>query len=97
VKAYSKHEASYIFRIKDLDLVGIAKSFGLLRLPGMFELKDIDRDGWIDAEIDVGWIAHGIVNFTDSYFDHLVGHLCVQGPSSGEQTVNRNHYRKREK
>ncbi|RXW25313.1 hypothetical protein EST38_g630 [Candolleomyces aberdarensis] len=52
VKAYSKHEASYVFRIKDLDLVGIAKSFGLLRLPGMFELKDIDKEAWNDAEID---------------------------------------------
>ena len=33
VRAYSKHEASYIFRLQDLDLVGVAKSFGLLRLP----------------------------------------------------------------
>lgn len=53
VKAYSKHEASYVFRLQNLDLVGIAKSFGLLRLPGMFETKDIDRDGWTDAEVDV--------------------------------------------
>lgn len=53
VKAYSKHEASYIFRIKDLDLVGIAKSYGLLRLPGMFELKGIAKDDWNDAEVDV--------------------------------------------
>jgi len=35
VKAYSKHEASYIFSLKQLDLVGVAKSFGLLRLPAM--------------------------------------------------------------
>lgn len=53
VRAYSKHEASYIFRIKDLDLVGVAKSFGLLRLPKMPELKDNARDGWEDAELDV--------------------------------------------
>ncbi|KAH6914898.1 ATP-dependent rRNA helicase spb4 [Coprinopsis sp. MPI-PUGE-AT-0042] len=39
VRAYSKHEASYIFRVKDLDLVGVAKSFGLLRLPRMPELR----------------------------------------------------------
>ncbi|KAI0093577.1 DEAD-domain-containing protein [Irpex rosettiformis] len=52
VRAYSKHEASYIFRIKDLDLIGVAKSFGLLRLPRMPELKDAPRDGWQDAEID---------------------------------------------
>lgn len=52
-RAYSKHEASYIFRIKDLDLVGIAKAFGLLRLPRMPELKDIDTSSWQDAEVDV--------------------------------------------
>lgn len=39
VKAYSKHEASYIFRLKDLDLAGVAASFGLVRLPKMPELK----------------------------------------------------------
>ena len=53
VRAYSKHEASYIFRIKDLDLIGVAKSFGLLRLPRMPELKDRDKSGWEDAELDV--------------------------------------------
>lgn len=53
VQAYSKHEASYIFRVKDLDLVGVAKSFGLLRLPKMPELKSIDREGWEDAEVSV--------------------------------------------
>ena len=53
VRAYSKHEASYIFRIKDLDLIGIGKSFGLLRLPRMPELKNKARDGWQDAEVDV--------------------------------------------
>ncbi|KAG2088496.1 DEAD-domain-containing protein [Suillus discolor] len=52
VRAYSKHEASYIFRIKDLDLIGVAKSFGLLRLPRMPELKDRDKSQWEGAELD---------------------------------------------
>ncbi|PFH52747.1 hypothetical protein AMATHDRAFT_73879 [Amanita thiersii Skay4041] len=52
VRAYSKHEASYIFRIKDLDLIGVAKSFGLLRLPRMPELKDVSRDSWTDMDVD---------------------------------------------
>ncbi|CAG7846486.1 ATP-dependent rRNA helicase SPB4 {ECO:0000305} {ECO:0000250/UniProtKB:P25808} [Serendipita indica DSM 11827] len=51
VRAYSKHEASYIFRVKDLDLVGVAKSYGLLRLPRMPELKG-RTDGWEDAHVD---------------------------------------------
>ncbi|KAI0831513.1 DEAD-domain-containing protein [Trametes gibbosa] len=56
VRAYSKHEASYIFRLKDLDLVGLAKSFGLLRLPRMPELKGASREGWKDADVD--WNAY---------------------------------------
>ncbi|KAJ4478107.1 DEAD-domain-containing protein [Lentinula aciculospora] len=52
MRAYSKHEASYIFRIKDLDIVGLASSFGLLRLPKMPELKDVNTDNWINAEVD---------------------------------------------
>ncbi|TFY67444.1 hypothetical protein EVJ58_g1616 [Rhodofomes roseus] len=52
VRAYSKHEASYIFRIRDLDLVGVAKCFGLLRLPRMPELDHVSRDGWEDADAD---------------------------------------------
>ncbi|EJF66036.1 DEAD-domain-containing protein [Dichomitus squalens LYAD-421 SS1] len=51
-RAYSKHEASYIFRVKDLDFVGLAKSFGLLRLPRMPELKDVPKGGWEDAHVD---------------------------------------------
>ena len=53
VRAYSKHEASYIFRMKEIDLVGVAKSFGLLRLPRMPELKNIHPEGWEDANFDV--------------------------------------------
>jgi len=33
--------------------VGVAKSFGLLRLPRMPELKDVDREEWKDANVDV--------------------------------------------
>ncbi|KAH7106405.1 DEAD-domain-containing protein [Auriculariales sp. MPI-PUGE-AT-0066] len=62
VKAYSKHEASYIFRIKDLDLVGVARAFGLLRLPKMPELKDALRDAW--KEIDVDWDSYAYADKT---------------------------------
>lgn len=53
VQAYSRHEAFYIFRKQDLDYVGIATSFGLLRLPRMPELKKIDKGDWQDDVIDV--------------------------------------------
>ncbi|KAI7902838.1 P-loop containing nucleoside triphosphate hydrolase protein [Cokeromyces recurvatus] len=39
VRSYTKHEASYIFRVKDLDLGRLAMGFGLLKLPKMPELK----------------------------------------------------------
>lgn len=53
IRAYSKHEASYIFRVKDLDLVGVARSYGLLRLPKMPELKGLEEQWNIDTEVDV--------------------------------------------
>jgi ATP-dependent RNA helicase DDX55/SPB4 len=53
IRAYSKHEASYIFRLKSLDFVGIAESYGLLRLPRMPELKSVDKSRWRDADIEV--------------------------------------------
>ncbi|KAH9951892.1 DEAD-domain-containing protein [Amylocystis lapponica] len=58
VRAYSKHEASYIFRIKDLDLAGVAKSFGLLRLPRMPELDQKSRVSWKDAEVNWNTYAY---------------------------------------
>ena len=57
VQAYSKHEASYTFRKQDLDLIGVAKSFALLRLPRMPELKNVEVDDWEDAELDVSTIT----------------------------------------
>jgi len=39
VRAYTKHEASYIFQLKDLDLFGLGVAFGCLRLPKMPEIR----------------------------------------------------------
>ncbi|KAI8885193.1 DEAD-domain-containing protein [Backusella circina FSU 941] len=52
-RAYSKHEASYIFRVKDLDLGALATGFGLLKLPKMPELRQV-KDINFDAE-DMNW------------------------------------------
>jgi ATP-dependent RNA helicase DDX55/SPB4 len=59
IRAYSKHEASFIFRLKNLDFVGIAESYGLLRLPRMPELKSIDTSHWRDADIEVRYVMFG--------------------------------------
>jgi hypothetical protein len=76
VRAYSKHEAAYIFRIKDLDLIGVAKSFGLLRLPRMPELKGFNRDDWEDALVDVSPLAI-ILQVTHGSLMVLVECVCV--------------------
>lgn len=57
VRSYSKHEASYIFRLADLDLPAVAMSYGLLRLPKMPEFKDADLFNWSVAEVDVGFAS----------------------------------------
>jgi ATP-dependent RNA helicase DDX55/SPB4 len=40
LRAYTKHEATFIFRLVDLDFHSIAIGFGLLRLPAMPEVRD---------------------------------------------------------
>jgi len=39
VQAYCKHDCQIVCQLKDLDIPGIAHSFGLLRMPQMKELK----------------------------------------------------------
>jgi ATP-dependent RNA helicase DDX55/SPB4 len=42
VQFYSKHEASYIFKLDQLDLLSLAfHGFGLIKLPKMPELKKL--------------------------------------------------------
>ncbi|WWC87839.1 uncharacterized protein L201_002733 [Kwoniella dendrophila CBS 6074] len=43
LRAYTKHEASFIFRLQDIDFHALAISYGLLRLPAMPEIKDWKR------------------------------------------------------
>jgi ATP-dependent RNA helicase DDX55/SPB4 len=40
LRAYTKHEASFIFRVADVDFADWATAYGLLRLPAMPEVKD---------------------------------------------------------
>ncbi|GAA5976301.1 hypothetical protein JCM10908_005448 [Rhodotorula pacifica] len=55
IRSYSKHEASYLFRLQDLDLVGLAKAFALLRMPKVAELKGKEKEiaeRWQDRDVD---------------------------------------------
>lgn len=64
IRFYSKHTASSIFRIQNLDIVQAAQSYFLIRLPSMPELRKsegLPKDGWIiDTPID--WDAYAYVN-----------------------------------
>lgn len=89
VRAYSKHEASYIFRVKDLDLIGIAKSFGLLRLPKMPELKDRDTSGWNNADLDVRPMVLGYHTLAD-YIDGQSGIHILMRTRHRKQSESKN-------
>lgn len=43
VRSYSKHQASSIFHVNDLDWADLALGWGLLKLPKMPELKSFDK------------------------------------------------------
>ena len=58
VRAYTKHELSYIFRLVDLDLAAIAHAFGLLRLPAMPELKSRPGLQYSAEELDFNCIPY---------------------------------------
>lgn len=64
VRFYSKHEASYIFRVAELDLVAIGRSMGIVRLPKMPELKGGPEGGWLRSDVDVR-LSHCIVCLPD--------------------------------
>ncbi|KZO91218.1 DEAD-domain-containing protein [Calocera viscosa TUFC12733] len=63
VRAYSKHEANYIFQIKDLPLTEVAAAFGLLKLPKMPELakSPVPKDA-VWSEADLYWSKYAYLD-----------------------------------
>ena len=58
VKSYSKHQASSIFRVADLDWGDLGKAWGLLRLPKMPELKRWEGDKTLGVKVDFDAYAY---------------------------------------
>lgn len=56
VQAYSKHQASSIFRVADLDWEDLGSAWGLLKLPKMPELKSWDGNKSLGNDVD--WNAY---------------------------------------
>ena len=52
VRSYSKHQASSIFRIGDLDWKDLGNAWGLLKLPKMPELKNWEGDKSLGLDTD---------------------------------------------
>ena len=75
VRAYSKHQASSIFRIVDLDWEDIGKAWGLLKLPKMPELKRWEGDKSLGVNFDFGSYA---------YKDKLREHQRIQAMNEWE-------------
>ncbi|MCJ1414397.1 ATP-dependent rRNA helicase spb4 [Xylographa parallela] len=58
VKSYSKHQASSIFRVADLDWEDSGKAWGLLKLPKMPELKRWEGDKSLGVKVDFSNYAY---------------------------------------
>ncbi|CAL5867456.1 uncharacterized protein PFLUO_LOCUS1675 [Penicillium psychrofluorescens] len=52
LRSYSKHQASSIFRVEDLDWEALGKAWGLLRLPKMPELREFTGDKKLGVDLD---------------------------------------------
>ncbi|KAF9700615.1 hypothetical protein EKO04_001329 [Ascochyta lentis] len=58
VRAYSKHTASSIFRVEDLDWTELGNAWGLLRLPRMPETKKWEGDKSLGVIMDFDTFAY---------------------------------------
>ncbi|KAJ1960981.1 ATP-dependent rRNA helicase spb4 [Dipsacomyces acuminosporus] len=56
IQSYSKHEATFIFRLKELAVIEVAKGFALLHLPSMPELKGRPTRRFVKYDIDTDTI-----------------------------------------
>lgn len=52
LRSYSKHQASSIFRVADLDWEALGKAWGLLKLPKMPELRTFEGDRTLGVSLD---------------------------------------------
>lgn len=86
LKAYSKHQASSIFRVADLDWEDLGRAWGLLKLPKMPELKNWQGDKSLGLEIDFASYA---------YKDKQREHLRRQGMESRAQEHHNNSFTQR--
>ncbi|TKR68332.1 hypothetical protein L596_024327 [Steinernema carpocapsae] len=56
IRAYSKHDCKVVCTMKELDIVGHAHAYGLLRMPRLMETKDRDLTEFKRSDVDTSAI-----------------------------------------
>ena len=64
IRFYQEHQAKFIFRLKDLNIPSLARTFGLLRLPSMPELRNSFTPGQLEGFVKTPHEADAIA-YTD--------------------------------
>lgn len=62
IRAYSKHECNYILRVGDLNLGKIATGYGLLKMPLMPELKNVESNDFVGPTDSIDFSTIGYKN-----------------------------------
>ncbi|KAK5464773.1 ATP-dependent rRNA helicase spb4 [Exophiala xenobiotica] len=75
VRSYSKHQASSIFRVSDIDWKDHASAWALLKMPKMPELKNWDRKSYQPPTVD--WDAYA---YKDKQREKQRKQALLEGP-----------------
>ena len=60
MQSYAKHDCRLVCALNELDVVGVAHSFGLIRLPKMSELSNRDLSAFEVCIVDAKGIVHSV-------------------------------------
>jgi ATP-dependent RNA helicase DDX55/SPB4 len=77
IRAYSKHECSHIFQIKELDLVNLAKGFGLLHMPKMPEIQK-DHKSIKFVQIEISTIPYKYLKIIFIITNYVLTYLYIK-------------------
>ncbi|SCV99994.1 LAFE_0B07074g1_1 [Lachancea fermentati] len=87
IRYYSKHSASSIFRLASLDYIGLAKLYGLIRLPRMPEItRNIPQDEIPEA----GWLIESPINLDEfSYLNKQMELARIQNLDKSKEVSDK--------
>lgn len=90
VRAYTKHEVSYIFRLTDLSLGGMACEFALLHVPRMPELRhwQLDDALFVNEKVDTRLLAYADKQREKQRLEVLARKAAEPAPEPARRTPN---------